>query len=211
VLDFIEGPDPVLHMLCHEIHAHAVPISSRDLSEQQESHIEELGVTNWVSGKALKQIMRRYGAHSTRVQPINSAKIFKTQQVDVHAKRELERQISELKYQLQEHQQRVNEITAKRKELVESFKDLQNERQKIDKAKAEAQSAVGKYHRAEAELETAEESLLEKQQAGAGYKQRVESLDAKIDKVSMKRAEAAIEFSVSDLRYPIFCSVINTV
>jgi hypothetical protein len=197
-LDFIEAPDPVLNMLCHESHVHRTPMSAREFTPTDNQRCETAGLNTWIAGKTIYQFQSRYGVSTTKVTPIRPARIYKTQQVDQNQKREKERKVSELEYQLNELKGDLKKRHDEHKELLTELNEAKAERQKILTEKTSKQDALGKYNKLKAEYSNFEEKLKKMVNAGSDYQDTVEELEAKLDTLGMKRAQAAIDFVVCD-------------
>ena len=93
-LDYLNGPDPVLAMLCGEVHVHEAGIAMRDTTPQQFELLQNSPMQLWVTSKSTYKITRRreYGpdARSTLVRGIGRASVWTDQPVDLTAKRELQ-------------------------------------------------------------------------------------------------------------------------
>lgn len=97
-LDYLNGPEPVLAMLCGEMALHGCAISIRDTTAQQFDMITNSGLSSWVTGRSIYRISRRreYGpsATSTQVRDLKRAHIWTDQPVNTTAKRELQENIN---------------------------------------------------------------------------------------------------------------------
>ena len=96
-LDYIDGPEIVLGMLCAELHIHEAGVALRDTTPQQFGFLQNSPIQSWVTSKSTYRISRRreYGpsATSTLVKNIRRANIWTDQPVDLTAKRELQENI----------------------------------------------------------------------------------------------------------------------
>ena len=96
-LDYIDGPEIVLGMLCAELHIHEAGVAMRDTTPQQFGFLQNSPIQSWVTSKSTYRINRRreYGpsATSTLVKNIRRANIWTDQPVDLTAKRELQENI----------------------------------------------------------------------------------------------------------------------
>ena len=100
-LDFVDGPEGVLAMLCAEgPQLHHSAVSLADSSQRQFDMISNSAVGTWVTGKAKYKISRRreYGpeATSTSVLNLKPAKHWTNQPVDMAAKQTLQTTIRTL-------------------------------------------------------------------------------------------------------------------
>lgn len=96
-LDYLNGPEPVLAMLCAEVHIHEAGIALRDTTPQQFQLLQNSSIQSWVTSKSTYRITRRReygpGAMSTLVKDTRRACIWTDQPVDMTAKRELQENI----------------------------------------------------------------------------------------------------------------------
>ena len=96
-LDYVNGPEPVLAMLCAEVHIHEAGVALRDTTPQQFGSLQNSPIQSWVTSKSTYRITRRreYGpsATATLVKNIRRAVVWTDQPVDLTAKRELQENI----------------------------------------------------------------------------------------------------------------------
>lgn len=101
-IDFLEGPAPVLAMLCAERRLHQSGVSLRDHNDAQYEGLVSSGKVNqWAAGKQSFVVRRRreYGpqAMTTVTKNIQPGKCWTSQPVDAQEKQELNRRLVELK------------------------------------------------------------------------------------------------------------------
>ena len=96
-LDYVDGPEIVLGMLCAELHIHEAGVAMRDTTPQQFGFLQNSSIQSWVTSKSTYRINRRReygpGATSTLVKNIRRATIWTDQPIDLTAKRELQENI----------------------------------------------------------------------------------------------------------------------
>lgn len=96
-LDYLNGPEPVLAMLCGDLHIHEAGIALRDTTPQQFQLLQNSPIQSWVTSKSTYRITRRReygpGATSTLVKDVRRAVVWTDQPVDLTAKRELQENI----------------------------------------------------------------------------------------------------------------------
>jgi hypothetical protein len=129
-IDFLQGPEPVLAMLCAERWLHQTGVTLRDLSEQQFEVLRNSPVSSWASARHTYQITRRreYGpdATSTRVRDIRRGQVWTAQPVDMGLQSELRANISTWAREMQEFQHDAGQVN-------EQIKGLRAEAQTLDK------------------------------------------------------------------------------
>ena len=122
-IDFIEGPDRMLAMLCAEKRVHQAGVALSDISTAQyDQLVDGQIITNWAAGRQMYRIIRRkeYGpqASSTSTSTIQNGQYWKDQPVDSSERTELEEKL--------EH---INREWAKSKDKNESLKTRVDERE----------------------------------------------------------------------------------
>ena len=131
-IDFLEGPDDVLSMLCDYSRIHTTGVVWRDdSSTEQFSRLENSGLSSWVTSKNAYRVTRRqeYSAKSTRSAPVpERARFWSNQGVDVNAESNLKRQIAELEDEIQQHQGTQDTTRQRIEELGQSIKTLEDEK-----------------------------------------------------------------------------------
>lgn len=133
VKDYLEGPEPVLAMLCSEKRLHTSAVALKDISDEQFDRIQQMDhPTQFAAGKQFYRITRRreYGptAVSTRVTQFGRGRFWTDQPVDVAEKEELFRKIEELKRQRAEmreqfeaRQARKNDIDQEKEQIAKKM------------------------------------------------------------------------------------------
>lgn len=195
-LDYIEGPEPVLNMLCHDCHVHSTPMTSRDFTPQENQRCEQARLGTWIAGKSVFQYSSRYGASTTKVVPINPARVYKVQPVDVNRKREKERAIAELNAELEELQRDLEGHGERLGALREQLRQTMAEKAAVEKEKKHRQEACAKYNKVKAELGVMESKLQGLSDRGPHYRARMEDLEAQLDRAATARAQAVLDHAV---------------
>ena len=212
-IDYVDGPAPVINMLCHDALIQDIPVSARPLDARQSKECENAGFRRWIGGKTIYSCNRRYGVTSTKVGNIPQARIFNTQQVDTSQKSALEDKIKELNYQLEEIRHDLETKKSAHSEVREEANRLIAEKRAIQTEKNEAQTALSKYNGQVAKLQTVEQKIKDSIKAGESFKERIKGLEALLEKLTTKRAKAAIEhivgFLIHDMREALTAGLAN--
>jgi structural maintenance of chromosomes protein 5 len=108
VLDFLEGPDPVLAMLCNEKKLHASGVSLKDVTEQQyDSLVAGAAINSWAAGRQLYRVIRRReygpGAVSTTTRTVPKGQFWTDQPVDAAERIELQRKLDAMEEEVQRY------------------------------------------------------------------------------------------------------------
>ena len=122
-LDFVDGPQPVLNMLCGAVHLHSTAVSLRDISEEQHNMVIEDGrVSSWVAGGYKSQVTRRReygsGVQSTATRPVTRGKFWTDQPVDSTAKREIQQRMEQLDADFEKLKAEIGPL----REKIQNFK-----------------------------------------------------------------------------------------
>lgn len=101
-VDYIDGPAPVLAMLCSEKRVHQSGVSLQDHGDAEYSSLVQSGkVNNWAAGRHSYMVRRRkeYGpqAMSTISKNIGPGRFWTSQPVDAQERAQLTRQLAEKK------------------------------------------------------------------------------------------------------------------
>ncbi|KAF2404194.1 putative ABC/SMC5 protein [Trichodelitschia bisporula] len=201
MIDLISGPEPVLAMLCEGRNLHRVGISLQQGTDAQFNRLKDSQIQTWVAGSQSFRISRRRdlgpSAVSTSVQMIGRASRFTNTAVDPTAEQELNREILELEEELAELQENAEALTPRQEELRTRKKQLEEEKVAIETQKKTQQMAWGEYQALPTKIEK-EESLLESlnEQRLAMF-ERVREAGSKLEALSVKRAETAIDYAMS--------------
>lgn len=131
-MDFLNGPEPVLAVLCSENRFNQTPIGRRDITDDEYNRIAQGTIANWVSGTTSYQITRRreYGpdATSTRTRPVRPAKIWTSQPVETSKKQEVNENLEILRQESRELRSKLDSIKAKLTQLSKEHEDIEQEK-----------------------------------------------------------------------------------
>ena len=110
-IDHIQGPEPVLAMLCENARIHVTGVALKDTTPEQYNLIEAGPIQSWVTTRSYYQIRRRaeYGASafSTSVRPTRKAQVWTDQPVDMSIKRQLLENIDGWEKEIQDIRDRL--------------------------------------------------------------------------------------------------------
>ena len=104
-VDYLDGPEPVLAMLCDNSQLHRAAISLRSHNPRQFAALKSSPINIWIAGKELNKIIRRreYDAEAANVTILKSARFWTSGETGVStAETDLQRTISELQASLEE-------------------------------------------------------------------------------------------------------------
>ncbi|KAK0729779.1 SMC5-like protein [Lasiosphaeris hirsuta] len=150
VTDFLEGPEPVLAMLCAEKRLHQSAVALRPLSDEQFDRVQEgEKISHFACGNKLHRIIRRreYGptAVTTKSTPIQQGKFWTDQPIDAAEKAELARKFTELREEIAQYTQQWKQANARRMELVEEQKTIEAKVEQLKTEKNELQKEHNRW------------------------------------------------------------------
>ncbi|KAL9624698.1 MAG: hypothetical protein Q9160_001052, partial [Pyrenula sp. 1 TL-2023] len=205
-IDYLNGPDQVLAVLCDSKFLHRTPISSREISESQFTQMTQSSVNSWVAGNTMYRITRRreYGdsAVSTNTRALKSARFWTNQPVDQRQKTDLNNRILELKDDMQAIRDELKKMQAQNGQHKERLKDIEQEKQDLERDKNERQKALTEFRALPVKLEEQKQRLASTQESIDAIARRHGELAKEAEKEIFTKTEAAIEVvtAVSKLR-----------
>lgn len=131
-IDYLQGPEPVLAMMCYDLRLHRTAVAIKDTTTQQYEQLQNSPIDSWLTSKSSYNIVRRreYGpdATSTRVREVRRATVWTDQPVDLAAKRELQENIQGWGEELASFREKNSEAQA---EIVRLRDDIRERNQEI--------------------------------------------------------------------------------
>lgn len=196
-LDFIDGPEPVLAMLCGEVRLHQTAVTLRDVTERQYEALRDSPISNWVTSKASYQITRRReygpGATSTRVRDIRRGRVWTDQPVDMSLKQELQANIDEWGREANELKRQADEVNDRLEGLRREAHGLEREKMELEDEKGVKQRAHSQYAALPTRLAQAREKLESLRQAGTQLRNRLQKVVETIDQHTLERGRKALQ------------------
>ncbi|KID72645.1 Structural maintenance of chromosomes protein 5 [Metarhizium brunneum] len=197
-IDYLDGPEPVLAMLCSEKRLHMSGVSLNDHNEQAYDRLINNGKINqWAAGRQSFTIRRRreYGpqAMTTITKNIQKGRFWTSQPVDMQEKREMERRLTELQGEKgalkEEHdrlQQKLDTIEEQKKEISEKITALRNEKSALQKEFQKWQSLPVKIESEERQKAMHEEAMRD-------ARKNMQEIQYEWDKAVLERAKLVIK------------------
>lgn len=133
-IDLLDGPEPVLTMLCDNVRFHKTGVTLKQLNDAQYERLssESSPITTWVTGRQIYQVSRRreYGsqASSTMVNALRKARLWTDQAIDPGVERDLKQRVDELRDEMDELLNQVGSIKTQADDLTKRQAELQTER-----------------------------------------------------------------------------------
>jgi len=106
-LDYLDGPAPVLSMLCKDSHMHETPIMKQDHDDAKYQTLSKMNLRTWFAGSKCYKITKRqeYGISAGSVKAVAAARFWTTQPVDTRHEADLRDNIEGWTTELQEMSQ----------------------------------------------------------------------------------------------------------
>ncbi|TWU77063.1 Structural maintenance of chromosomes protein 5 [Metarhizium rileyi] len=196
-IDYLEGPEPVLAMLCSEKRLHMSGVALNEHSEQAYEKLINSGKVNqWATGRQTFSIRRRreYGpqAMTTITKNIQIGRFWTSQPVDMQEKKELERRLDEiyserstLKEAHDKLQLKLDAIEERKKEVAEKITALRNEKSALQKESHKWQTLPEKIESEERQKAMHEEAMRD-------ARKNMQEIQYDWDKAAVARAKLVI-------------------
>lgn len=131
-LDYIDGPSPILAMLCSEKKIHTAGVSLKEVNDQQYQRIVDGEIINsFVTGRTLYRVSRRKeygpGATSTITRTIHPGLFWKDEAVDGSVKAEMEQRLHGCELEHKELYAQGKALAQKRKALTQQIQEAEEE------------------------------------------------------------------------------------
>ena len=201
-LDYLNGPEPVLAMLCEAAALNRTGVMFEDTSSERFEKLQQhTGIPQWVTNQSVYRVTRRReygpGAVSTTVRNVRKATVWTNQPVDITMKQELREKIAEIedevnsaKTKLAEHDRKLKDMKSRRAKLVEEQKELKLEKESKTKA---AQS----FNSLPVRIGQQEQNRKEKLEKLASVRVRLDELLSKQNGLKLEKARAALTYADS--------------
>ncbi|KAK4248885.1 hypothetical protein C7999DRAFT_40011 [Corynascus novoguineensis] len=179
VSDYLDGPEPVLAMLCAEKRMHASAVSLQDITDEQFEQIQRAErLTQFAAGRQLYRITRRKeygpGAVSTRVTQFAKGRFWADQPVDAAEKTELLERIKELQTQRSAMKEQYEALDAKCKTMDQEKQQILDKIEELRTAKNELQREYTKWQALPDKIEKAtDQATLDKARAVLQHHQQI--------------------------------------
>jgi hypothetical protein len=132
-LDLVDGPEPVLAMLCSSVKLFSTAIGLKDITEDQHNMITRNGaVSSWVVGNHNYRVSRRAeygsGATSTTTKNVAPARFWTDRPVDGSRRREIEARIASL---VRDYEELKEQVLPVRERIAKLKADLDNNEKEV--------------------------------------------------------------------------------
>ncbi|KAK4198430.1 putative structural maintenance of chromosomes protein [Triangularia verruculosa] len=199
VTDYLDGPEPVMAMLCAEKRLHQSALSLSEISDEQFERIQRDETINFfAAGQKLYRTTRRKeygpGAVSTRVTGYGRGRFWTDQPVDSSEKTELERKIKEAEGKLAELTEKYKAIGQEGEAVRREVKELEAKKTNLMAEKNALQAEFTQWNGLPDKID-AKETVLDRT--------KKELDDAKVRRADLLKQldEATIELSKAVIKH----------
>lgn len=198
-LQHLEGPEPVLAMLCAEIRLHETGVSLRDTNEAQFNMLQRSQLSSWVTSNFVYRITRRReygdGATSTRTVQVKPARVWTNQPVDVTIGRDIQERIAAWEEEVEACRVEVEGIKPHIAAFREEYKAHKEESDSLSKEKSAKQKARGDFDTLPTKLaqQEAKKAVVETNQGNLISAKK--KFERELDDLAIQRAQIALKYA----------------
>ncbi|KAK4155132.1 SMC5-like protein [Chaetomidium leptoderma] len=198
VSDYLDGPEPVLAMLCAEKRMHASAVSLQDISDEQFDRIQRAEkLTQFAAGRQLYRITRRReygpGAVSTRVTQFAKGRFWTDQPVDAAEKNEILQKLGELKAQRDALKEQYDANVARKATIDAERAQIARKMSELKSSKAELQSEYTKWQALPDKIEFGKGGLARAEEELTECRGRITELEKLQDQAILNKAKAILQ------------------
>jgi chromosome segregation ATPase len=201
LVDYVEGPETVLSMLCDASRLHQTAITLKQHSEQQYEALVDSPIMRWVAGNQAYTITRRreYGpsATSTSVRELQKAKIWSDASSNVNQQQETQTAINKLLEEIDSFTQQTDRLRSDIRVLDDEEKQVEGEKKEIEKEKAQLQKAKADWEGLPTKIELGKVKLQTAMEAVRQADGIVNDIVKKKEVEALNRAQIAIDHSLA--------------
>ncbi|KAI5925794.1 P-loop containing nucleoside triphosphate hydrolase protein [Camillea tinctor] len=197
-IDYLEGPSPVLAMLCSDKKLHVSGVALRDIDDRQYDQImNSEHIPSWATGQIMYRAQRRReygaGAVSTVTRKIGPGRFWTDQPLDNSEKVELEKQKQQINAELEELKQKGSELRHRISDMSKEEGEIREKIDKLKRDKNELQKLVTQ-HAALGDKIAAEKATLENTQNDIRERRTIMlKYSADEDELTLKKARSVLE------------------
>ncbi|KAF2177212.1 P-loop containing nucleoside triphosphate hydrolase protein, partial [Zopfia rhizophila CBS 207.26] len=197
LLDFVQGPEPVVAMLCENAKLQLTAVTRNQLSDTQFQALQDSRINGWIAGKESFQTTRRreYGASSTKVSALKPARIFTDKPVDAEEKRQLDDAIRDIRREIDELKDRHTQLKEELAQLREQSQQYAVERNEVEKEKSAKQKAYNDWKVLPNKKANKEDELRRLQELMADTSRRILEHKNTLEKSALKVASLTLEYA----------------
>ncbi|KAJ3090460.1 Structural maintenance of chromosomes protein 5 [Quaeritorhiza haematococci] len=191
ILDFVEGPAPVLVALCSLSQIGRIPVS---LGEVDNYRVEsDRRINKYVAGTTTYTVARGHGQTSTRAQRLRNPK-FLVISVDVERKAAIEQQLHQVQQELLQLGEQLKTINQEDQRIRSQYEGKKAEKAKLQDEKKAIVQQKQAYDRQKAERDTKVIQLSTLESDGTSLEEQEAALKREFREVVVERAKLALQY-----------------
>ncbi|KJR85492.1 SMC5 protein [Sporothrix schenckii 1099-18] len=196
-IDFIEGPEPVLAMLCAERRLHLSPVSTQQpRPDQYDTVVANENIMTWASKDLVYRVNRRreYGAHavSTAVRDVRPGRYWTTAQADVSEKTDLQRKLDQYNNEIRNLQEEMRGLKEKMAGPLRMSNEIDAEIERLRAEKNQLQSEYNKWLALPEKVLAENNTLNQLREEHADLSAQRQQLVATLDDLVQQKAKAVL-------------------
>ncbi|KAJ2985574.1 hypothetical protein NUW58_g5457 [Xylaria curta] len=197
-IDYLEGPEPVLAMLCAEKKLHVSGVAQQDISNAQyEQLMAAERIPHWAAGKRIYRVARRreYGpsATSTSTRTIMPGRFWTDQPVDEGERVDIERRMQEARQEISTLRQEGLDIREKKQTLADREDEVRREINVLKQQKNELQKAATQYATLRDKIPIVKGQLEDAQKATTDARTRIFECSVRSDELVLERVRSVLQ------------------
>ncbi|ORX96250.1 P-loop containing nucleoside triphosphate hydrolase protein [Basidiobolus meristosporus CBS 931.73] len=206
LLDFIDGPEPVLTALCTLSALHEIPVS---LEEVNNDSVEGSRLfRSYIAGR--NRYVIKYSQYGQKLPSVQSTGLRRgrllSTSVSAEQRQQIENDINRFRNTLRENEAKVKELSTKYKQIRDRDQDLRKKRDKLQEEKKVLQSARKIYEKNKITLEQKKSLLIQKLEEPQKAQSEEECKRDKLHSSIRTRGQLALQYQellqeISDLYY----------
>ncbi|KAF1916999.1 hypothetical protein BDU57DRAFT_475905 [Ampelomyces quisqualis] len=204
MIDYIQGPDPVLAMLCENQRLNRIAYSARPLSGEQHDAVSGSSIQKWISGRELSHITtrREYGASSTSVSQLRAAKYFVDQPANAEETRQLDEAVKRIQQRSAKLQETVSRCKQETVECRQRMQDFQQQKSEVQAEQDQIRKALAEWNAMPDKIQRKREDLDRLKRENSETSSRIRAIKVDSQRTSLSIAALTVEYakSVTQLR-----------
>jgi chromosome segregation ATPase len=199
IVDYIKGPDAVLAMLCDNTRLNRIAYAARPITDEQHATVSSSPIQKWVSGRDVCQITtrREYGASSTAVTQLKSARCFVDQPANSEEKRQLDEDIKRIQRDNAELKEELANNKQERADLVEKLQGFRQAKEEIQAEQDRMKMAIALWAALPNKIQRKQDELARLVRDNTETSGRIRAIKSKSQQASLAVAMLTLDYAVS--------------
>ncbi|TKA81880.1 hypothetical protein B0A55_01578 [Friedmanniomyces simplex] len=208
ILDLLDGPEPVLAMLCDNRNIHSTAYANQNLSLAAMDALKAPNspVTSWVTPEGTCRVTRRreYGdkASSTQATALKKAKYFTDAPASANEDAELDERVADARRAMEEYGEQKRRLSDEYGEKAAQKKELETSKRAIEDEKARKQRALAEFNALPTKLQGVQRKIDEATEKIEGSVRKRREIVDRGDELTIEKGQLAIDYAnaVNSLR-----------